>query len=646
MCGIVGGLSGSNVGELKNSLQSMTNAILHRGPDDCGSWVDECSGVVMGHRRLSILDVSPQGHQPMFSPCGRYVVVFNGEIYNHLALREVLERTMTEHRWRGRSDTETLIACVVAWGIHKTLQSMVGMFAIALWDCRDRTLTLARDRFGEKPLYYGWQGDTFLFGSELKALRAYSGFDSKINTDAVALLLRYSYIPSPWSIWKNIYKVPAGTYFTVSIRQRECVPICYWSLNEVVAAAGSNRFQGSENEAALELDRLLSLAVKGQMLSDVPLGALLSGGIDSSMIVAMMQAQSPKPIRTFSIGFSEKHYDESRHAAQIAKHLGTSHTELMMTPSDVLDAVPRMPTLYDEPFADSSQLPTALVMALARRHVTVALTGDGGDEVFGGYNRYFVAPQIWKYLQVIPVSLRKVFADWLTVLPAPMWSSFALPLRRWHNQANVGDKIHKLADRIRHAGSIDELYLALVTEWQDAEQHVVGANIAPTLLSARRDWPAAGDPIERMMALDTLTYMQDDILVKVDRAAMGASLETRAPFLDHRLVEFAWRLPLSYKVRDGKGKIVLRRLLHRYVPKGLVERPKVGFGVPLNDWLRRELRDWAEDLLAPAALADTGLLNPKVIRNCWAEHLSGRRGYGYRMWPILMLQAWLLKRGA
>ena len=647
MCGLTGFLMPCGFQEetAQAQVKAMADRLHHRGPDDGGNWVDGAAGIALGHRRLAIVDLSAAGHQPMASADGRWLLAYNGEVYNHLDLRRELEAAGQAPPWRGHSDTETLLAYVAGWGLERTLQASVGMFALALWDRQRRELHLARDRMGEKPLYYGWQGDTFLFGSELKALAAHRSFRREVDRDAVALLLRHNYIPAPYSIWKGISKLQAGTWLTVSAAKTDMTPQAYWSLHAVAEAGQRNVFNGDIQAASIELERVLGDAVAAQMVSDVPLGALLSGGVDSSAIVALMQARSPRPVRTFSIGFHDKQFDESAHAAAVAAHLGTAHTELFMTADDVLDSVPRIPGVYDEPFADSSQLPTSLVMALARQQVTVALSGDAGDEFFGGYNRYLLVPKLWRMLRVCPAPLRRLLGRVLLSASPRQWDRLLAPLSRALDQATIGNKMHKLGQRLRHVHSADDLYLSLVTEWRDAEQMVPGASLAPTLLARRGDWPRLADAESRMMALDALTYLQDDILVKVDRAAMASSLETRAPFLDHRVVEFAWRLPLSHKLADGQGKAVLRQVLYRHVPRELIERPKMGFGIPLDSWLRNELRDWAEDLLSVPALEATGLVDPAPVRLAWEQHLSGRQALGYRLWSVLMLQAWLQQHG-
>lgn len=643
MCGVAGFLAApsGSLEHLEAQVVRMANAIQHRGPDDSGAWVDAQAGIALGHRRLSIVDLSSAGHQPMPSAGGRFVIAFNGEIYNHLALRAELQAAGAAPAWRGHSDTETLLAGFEHWGVRATLVKTAGMFAIALWDTRERTLYLARDRLGEKPLYYGWQSGVLLFGSELKALTAHPAFERRINRDAVALLLRHNHIPSPWSIWQGIAKLPAGTLLTLPSGSRTGTPQAFWSLTQVAEYGQSQPLIASDAEAITALEGVLGDAVAGQMMADVPLGALLSGGIDSSTIVALMQARSSRPVKTFSIGFHEKQYDESAHARLVAQHLKTDHTALFMTAGDVLNAVPRMPTLYDEPFADSSQLPTALVMALARPHVKVALSGDGGDEFFGGYNRYQLAPKVWRLFSLLPQPLRAWLGRRLLSVPASTWDTLAQPLARFIQQANLGDKAHKLGLRLLSVRSLDDLYVALVTEWTDAEMVVLHASSAATPLSDRTTWPQLNDPVHRMMALDGLTYLPDDILVKVDRAAMAVSLETRATFLDHRVVEFAWRLPMHQKIRNGQSKWLLRQLLYRHVPRALLERPKMGFGIPLDAWLRGPLRDWAESLLARDVLSKSGYFDADAVRSVWQQHLSGQRSYGYRLWSVLMFQAWL-----
>lgn len=641
MCGITGFLQPpGSADQFAPLAQAMADRIAHRGPDDHGVWVDADAGVALGHRRLAILDLSPAGHQPMASASGRWVIAFNGEIYNHLELRKHLEAAGAAPTWRGHSDTETLLAGIEAWGVETTLKRCVGMFAFAAWDRVERALWLARDRLGEKPLYYGWQGGVFLFGSELKALRAHPAFDAAVDRGALALLLRHNYVPGPHSIYRGIAKLPPGTWLRVDARQRMPQLQAYWSLAEVAERAVAQPFTGSDAEAVDALERVLGDAIQAQMVADVPLGALLSGGIDSTLVAALMQARSRQPIRTYTIGFQEKAHDEADHARAIAAHLGTAHTELYLTGQDALDLIPRLPQLYDEPFADSSQLPTHLVMRLARAYVSVALSGDGGDEMFGGYNRYFLGPKAWKHIGWMPLPLRRALGAALTAVPAAFLNTTLAWPARWAGIALPGDKAHKLGLRLRHLRGIDDLYLSLVTEWPDAAGMVVEGRSPPYLLAQRAHWPRLADPVARMMALDALTYLPDDILVKVDRAAMAVSLETRAPFLDRDVVAFAWSLPMRMKLRHGQGKWILRRLLDRYVPRALLERPKMGFGIPLDEWLRGPLREWAEDLLAEDALRREGYLDPAPIRAAWRRHLCGEASLGHRLWSVLMFQAW------
>lgn len=639
MCGVAGAWQpGADMEVLGAQARAMAAAIAHRGPDDAGTWVDAAAGLALGHRRLSILDLSAAGHQPMLSACGRWVIVFNGEIYNHQELRAQLQAAAAAPAWRGHSDTETLLAAIAHWGLEQTLRRCTGMFALALWDRERRVLALARDRLGEKPLYYGWQGATFLFGSELKALRAHPAFVGGIDRGALALLLRYNYVPAPYSIHPGIRKLPPGTWLELDAGTRDPAPRAYWSLREVAERGMAAPFEGSDAEAVDALAATLGGAVAGQRVADVPLGALLSGGIDSTLITALMQAQSPQPVRTFTIGFEEKAYDEADHARAVAAHLGTAHTELRLTAEDARALIPRMPQVYDEPFADSSQLPTCLVMQLARRHVTVALSGDGGDELFGGYNRYLLGPRVWRRMAPVPAPLRRMAGGLLQALPAHAidqgWRRLGTPL----GIAQPGAKCHRIGARLRHVHGLDDLHVELQAEWRDrnpaGEPH-------PVLLDQRDQWPRLSDPVARMMALDALTYLPDDILVKVDRAAMAVSLETRAPFLDHAVVELAWRLPLAMKLRGGRGKWILRQLLERHVPRALTERPKMGFGIPLDAWLRGPLRGWADDLLDPARLRRQGLLDPAPVQQVWQAHRRGQGQYGYRLWSVLMFQAWL-----
>jgi asparagine synthase (glutamine-hydrolysing) len=651
VCGIAGFVDSLAREEvLATAIKAMIAPLHHRGPDDEGTWWDASAGIAVGHKRLSILDLSPAGHQPMSSAGGRYVVVFNGEIYNHLDLRARLDPPFgrsedgVRNGWRGHSDTETLLAGFEAWGIEEAIRRSVGMFALAVWDKASRTLTLARDRLGEKPLYYGWQGNSFLFGSELKALRAHPGFRGEIDRDALTLLLRHNYIPAPYSIYRDIHKLPPGSSLQVRAGERAVRPAQYWSARECAESGRRGQYRGNGAQAATDLEDLIRQSLSGQMVADVPLGAFLSGGVDSSTVVALMQQLSPRPVRTFTIGFREDVYNEAEHARAVARHLGTDHTELYVTPEQTLAVIPRLPEIYDEPFADSSQIPTFLVSKLAREHVTVSLSGDGGDELFGGYNRYRWATDIWRRLGWLPRPVRSALGGLLATLPPAAWDAVLERLGRLVpaglRYSEPGVKLHKLAE-ILSARTPEEIYWGLVSHWKEPANLVRGAKEPPTVLTDRQGWPDVGDFEHRMMYFDTVSYLPDDILAKVDRAAMGVSLETRVPFLDHRLVEFAWRLPLGFKVRDGVTKWLLRQVLHRYVPRELIERPKMGFGVPIDSWLRGPLRKWAEDLLDPARLLREDFFNPMPIQEKWKEHLSGRRNWQYYLWDVLMFQAWL-----
>jgi asparagine synthase (glutamine-hydrolysing) len=652
MCGFLGFLGGmTSYTELDNSalLKLMSDKIVNRGPDDAGYWSDEKQCIGLGHRRLAIVDLSPAGHQPMHSNNAQYVLVFNGEIYNHLSLRAKLEKH-TQINWRGHSDTETLLAGFSVWGIQGTIERAIGMFAIAVWDKQSNILTLARDRIGEKPLYYGWQemegNAAFLFGSELKALKVHPSFNTVINRDALASYIRHGYIGGDLSIYQGIKKLLPGHILTVSLAETEPVLKQYWSAATVavngaqkVAASRKNGAFPNADEAIKNLDMLLQSAVSQQMMADVPLGAFLSGGIDSSTIVALMQAQSNKPIQTFTIGFDEAGYNEAVYAKAVANHLGTQHTELYITSQQAMDVIPKLPQMYDEPFADSSQIPTHLVSALARQHVTVSLSGDAGDELFCGYNRYQLTDRFWGKLKSVPRSVRITVANLIKSINPDTWNTLAsvVPSKKW---ANVGDKLHKGAG-VMGSQTLSDLYLGMVSQWQDPSSIVIGATEPPSVLTGLMPDLSGLNDIECMMALDLLSYLPEDILTKVDRAAMSVSLETRVPFLDHRVVEFAWQLPMEYKLREGQTKWILREVLYKYVPKTLMERPKMGFGIPLHDWLRGPLRGWAEELIDAKRLEKEGYLYAAPIRTMWEDHLSGKRNWAHQLWCILMFQAWL-----
>ena len=657
MCGIAGIIEDGRADRqrLCTAIHAMADALTHRGPDDSGTWMDDESGVALGFRRLAILDLSATGHQPMLSPDGRFVIVFNGEIYNHGELRQELSATITDRAWSGHSDTETLVAGFAEWGVKKTLERSVGMFALALWDRKERRLHLARDRFGEKPLYYGWAGRVFMFGSELKALRRHPSFHNEIDRDVLSLYLQYCCVPAPYSIYRNVYKLEPGCVLSISadtsamaasaalfapVRRAGLSIERYWSLTDVAERGLANPID-DEREATDRLEDALNDAVRLQSIADVPLGAFLSGGIDSSTIVALMQAQSRRPVKTFTIGFEEAGFNEAIHAKAVARHLGTDHTELYVSAQQARDVIPALPDLYSEPFADSSQVPTHLVSQIARRHVTVALSGDGGDELFGGYVRYMWGPRVWKRLRWLPPRVRSGLATTIERIPVPVWDSLNAAVTGNRLIERPGDKAHKLAHRLRNVKDLESLYRVLVTTWPADANIVPGACRLPTMLDAAVAARGPAEAEERMMLWDGLTYLPDDILHKVDRAAMGVSLETRAPFLDHRVAELAWRLPLRMKIRNEKMKWVLRRVLDRHVPQALIERPKMGFGIPIDAWLRGPLRDWAEDLLSESRLKSDGYLNPTPIRLKWGEHVAGRQNWQHELWAVLMFQAWL-----
>lgn len=644
MCGITGFWAPSLGRDAQDVLREMTSAIQHRGPDDEGQWLDADAGLALGHRRLSIIDLSPEGHQPMASVSGRYVMVYNGEIYNYRDIAAELQ-SRRAIRFRGHSDTEVLLAALEEWGLLPTLERMAGMFALALWDRKDRVLHLTRDRMGEKPLYYGkGGGGVMLFGSELKALRAHPQWRSTVDTGALALLMRHNYIPAPYSIYRDIRKVIPGTVVSFSAPEAPPREQVYWDLRRAAEAGLASPLQGSDAEIIAEFERGLRRTIREEMISDVPLGAFLSGGIDSSTIVALMQQESGRPVQTFTIGFHESEYNEAQHARAIAQHLGTDHTELYVTPQQAMSVVPRLPELYDEPFADSSQVPTFLVAQLARQSVTVSLSGDGGDELLGGYNRYFLGQRLWRALRPLPMPARRLMARGMTALPARRWDSLyrgaavALPSRL--RLSVPGDKIHKLAGLLA-VESQEAMYRELVSHWREPALLVRDGAEPDTVLTDRARWPELPTFTHKMMFLDAVSYLADDILVKVDRASMGISLETRAPFLDHRLVELAWRIPLDRKVRDGEGKWLLRQILYRHVPRALVERPKMGFGIPIDRWLRGPLKDWAAELLRPERLNAEGFFDNALIEEKWNEHQSGQRNWQYLLWDVLMFQAWL-----
>lgn len=628
MCGIAGFMCSSDINriyETPDIVVSMLDTLKRRGPDGSGYYINDEPKVILCHTRLAIVDLSDAGQQPMHSQCGRYVIAFNGEIYNHLELRQLLANN-SEISWRGHSDTETLLACFSEWGIDKTLQLCVGMFAIALWDKKENRLTLARDRVGEKPLYWGWQNDVLLFGSELKALKAHPSFNAEISRDALCLLLRHNYIPAPHTIYQGIHKLQPGHYLSVELsgNERKETLHQYWSYEKVVQEGLANPFSGSPDQAVKHLESLIAQSINGQLISDVPLGAFLSGGIDSSLIVSIMQSLSSTPVKTFSIGFDDKKYDEAIFASEVASHLGTEHTEMYVSDKDILDVIPLLPEVYCEPFADSSQLPTYLVSKMARQHVTVALSGDAGDELFGGYTPYRFTPKYWNYARNIPLPIRKLASRYIDMLP-------------------VNPKVKKLIECMA-AQNPQLFYRNIISHWLNSEEVVKGSNEPSTAFNHSTSFPDNGGYVDWMMSVDAQVYMADDILVKVDRAAMYNSLETRVPLLDHRVIEFAWQLPTTLKIRDGVGKWPLREILYKRVPKSMIERPKKGFSVPLASWLRGPLRDWAEHLISYHRLEDEGYFNAAAVRSCWSQHIQGKADYSRKLWSILMFQSWLEKQ--
>ena len=636
MCGIAGFLEFGAAS--RASVKDMVDRLYHRGPDQGGEYYDHDNDlrVGLGHRRLSILDLTENGNQPMASRSGRYVIVLNGEIYNHPEIR--VELAGTVDYWRSRSDTETLLEAIDSWGISKALRKAVGMFAFAVWDLKERELTLARDRMGEKPLYYGWQGDSFLFASELKALEKYPTFKKQLDLDALSLYFRFGYYPSPYSAYQDIFKLSPGHCVTVKSEGpgQTALPIPYWSYLEHFDQGCVREDLRTDDEVLDELESILNTSVGGQQLSDVPLGSFLSGGVDSSLISAILQEQTNRPIKTFCIGFHERKFNEAPFAKKVADYLGTEHTELIVTPKDTLDIIPDLSSTYDEPFGDSSAIPTSLVCHLARKSVTVALSGDGGDELFGGYTHYRRDPALWSKVMSVPRPLRSLLGSGMRFVGEGLEAV-----------GNTNASLATISARFQNLGEV--FFSADVVRffenrrsiWKDSNKlfgnHKSGVK---NELFLKRYYRCNADLPQAMMAMDVMTYLSDDILTKVDRAAMSVSLETRVPFLDHRIVEFSARLPTKFKFRGNKGKWILRKLLSRHVPEELFERPKKGFAVPLDEWLRGPLKEWMLDLLDAGQLQQDGILDVKVVTNAVEKHLRGLTNNGARLWPVLNFQAW------
>ena len=645
MCGISGFLlrTAGSEKNLQNIVKAMTEQLHHRGPDGSGVWTHEPTGIALGHRRLAILDLTEAGAQPMTSSCGRFTLTYNGEVYNFRELGQELKSL--GYRFRGHSDTEVVLTAIMHWGIEKTLPKLNGMFAFALWDQHTQSLTIVRDRVGKKPLYYGWNGDAFFFGSELKALRVFPGFDKEIDRNALGLLIQYSWIPSPYSIFRRVRKLLPGSFLTLTSQDTfdQPTPTMYWSAREVNEYGDQHPYQGSFQDATHDLEHILKEAVLARMVADVDVGALLSGGIDSTTVVALMQAMSPRPVKTFSIGFHEPQFNEAHYALDIARHLNTDHTELYVSAKDSVKLIPELPSIYDEPFADPSQIPTFIVSKLAHQDVKVVLSGDGGDELFVGYKRYTKCLKKWKQLQRFPLVFRQYTAKAMNTLGRVSWNLVdprqGNCLSSVFPKNSLGKKWEKIAKDWPATNPAD-LFSRMHARREHASELVIGAEPSSTILRNPESWANVSEPIQAMLFLDFAEYLTDDVLVKVDRASMAVSLEVRCPFLDVRVIDFAWSLPLSMRLNQEGGKRILRDVLGRYLPPKLTERPKMGFGIPLSDWLKTSLRDWAEDLLDEETLFQQGLFEPKAVRRIWNQHQAGWQNHDIMLWSMLMFQAW------
>tara|TARA_Y100000748_G_scaffold13216_2_gene10735 strand:- start:6714 stop:8729 length:2016 start_codon:yes stop_codon:yes gene_type:complete len=668
MCGLAGFYINQSYSSesSKELIQNMINTLDHRGPDDSGIWVDPNNVISLGHKRLSILDISSAGHQPMSLERGKFVLTYNGEIYNHLELRANIEKDCKSIQWNGTSDTETLLAAFETWGIKKTLPQLRGMFAIAVYDKSKKKLSLIRDRFGEKPLYYGWvksaDKNIFSFGSELKAFSCVPEFNNNISKIALKEFFQYMYVPCPFSIYENIYKLEPGCILEIDEQAPnnpsttplhsssdktvifESMALERWYDLKNIVESQTELFE-NESEATEIIESELKTVINLQSISDVPLGAFLSGGVDSSTIVSLMQKENSQPIKTFTIGFEDPNFDESKFALEVANHIGTDHSELTVTADDALAIIPNLPDFYDEPFADSSQIPTYFVCKSAKQDVTVSLSGDAGDELFGGYNRHITAPLLWNKVNWLPFYARRVLGSSISIIPSSMWDNANNFVKFFLDSpfTLLGDKVHKTATRLKNVESVDDLYFSLIAE-PDVDL-LVKDSIENSTLFIDDHLPKINmdDPSSRMMYRDMLSYLTDDILCKVDRAAMSVSLETRVPFLDHKIVELAWKTPIDMKIKGSTGKSILRNILYKHVPKNLIERPKAGFSIPLADWLRGPLRDWAEALIEPSRIDSEGYLHSDYVQKIWNEHLKLKRNWTNRLWSILIFQSWLEK---